>query len=355
LAIGQEKLSTETFHLMKAAAYRHRVGMLRNQPLLANCSADAFHTGLVFEVALTGSSDDALQPPEWIQLTPRGSVKTRDGRFFIFDPERLASAFRKDDLKLPIDFEHESSFVPTLGPRPARSWIVEMEARAAGLFGRVEWLPDAIAALRAKSYRYISPTLWLDPDGKTPRLVKAAALCASPALGMPALASSQKLPTNGDQRMKTLLAKLGLTENATEAEALAKVEALSSAADPALFVPVAQLTAANAQLATLRAEVDAEKVRLQAEKCQALIDKGVSDGKIAPAAKDHYLSFAKADFVSCSAALEAMPALVASGTDKTVDAASKASGDPASLSAEEAVVAKNLGLTAEQFAAAKVA
>jgi phage I-like protein len=328
---------------------------IHHKNAIALCSSEpALATGFAFEVALAaarGSQDITL--PEWIQLSPRGLVTTRDNRQFSFDPEKLVAAFKRDGLKLPIDFEHESNFTATLGAKPARSWIVDLEPRPAGLFGRIEWLDDAVQALKAKSFRYISPTFALESDRKTARHMIAAALCASPALsGMPAITSST-LSSIGDRLMKTLLAKLGLTENATEEEAVAKLSALTP--DPAGFVPVAQLTAANTELAALRAEIDVSKQASEVAKCQGLIDKGVSDGKITPAAKDHYMSFAKADFAACSAAIAVMPVLLGTGQDKAIEDAEKNGAGVAALSADEAAVAKGLGLTADQYATAKAA
>ena len=175
-----------------------------------------------YEVVLAAAeSGKAPSPPEWLQLTPRGDVTARDGRKFSFDPERLAAAFVEGGLKLPIDFDHESEFTITLGAKPARSWIVDMEARPQGLFGKVEWLPDAVAALRAKAYRYISPTFYRDEDGITARLIKAAALVAAPALGMPALAQAETRSVPAE-----IATALGLPTNCEVADAVASIEAL---------------------------------------------------------------------------------------------------------------------------------
>lgn len=323
-------------------------------PALALCSASEGGLqfgGVAFEVAMAAAGDGAPTPPDWIQLTPRGPVKARDGRSFRFDPEKLAAAWRAEQLRLPIDFAHESDHVELLGARPARAWIVEVQAREAGLFGKVEWLPDAIAALSAKSYRYISPTFWLEADKASARLLKGAALVVAPALGMPALASASS--PSGDRPMKSLLAKLGLTENATEEEALAKLSALTTV-DPAAYVPAAQLAAANDALAQAQAKLRAIDEAAALAKCQALVDKGVADGRIAPAAKEHFLAMAKADFASAEKAIGAMPALLAAGQD---DAAKKAGAEAAdgALTPEEIAMCAATGITAEQYKAAKAA
>ncbi len=323
-------------------------------PVLCSSLPAALETaGLVFEIVLAAGENGAVTPPEWIQLTPRGKVTARDTRPMSFDPEKLAAAFTAGGIKLPIDFAHETEFATTLGAKPARGWIVAVEARAEGLFGKVEWLTDAVEALAAKAYRYISPTFWTEADRITARLLKGAALVSSPALGMPQIASPSLCTTStGDRPMKALLAALGLTENATETEALAKLA--SATPDPAQFVPVSQLTAANAALTEAQDRLKAIDEAGVTAKCQALVDKGVSDGKIAPAAKDHYVKLARADFAATEAAIAAMPAVLAAGEADATKQAGKDAAD-GSLSPEEIAMASSLGLTNDQFKAAKAA
>jgi phage I-like protein len=327
-------------------------------PTAAACSSlpdGLMAGGFAFEVAMAAAGDGPAAPPEWIQLTPRGPVTARDGRPFSFDPEKLAAASAREGLRLPIDFAHESDYVALLGAKPARGWITALEARPEGLFGRVEWLPDAVAALTAKSYRYISPTFWLEGDKRTARLMKGAALVTSPALGMPALAASTPTSTPpGERPMKNLLAKLGLTENATEDEALAKLSALTTP-DPAAYAPMAQLSAANAALADAQKKLADIEAAAETAKCQALIDQGVSDGRIAPAARAQFLAMAQASYAAASAAIAAMPALLAAGADKTAKDAEAGGPEQGALSPEELGMASALGLSADAYKAAKAA
>jgi hypothetical protein len=287
--------------------------------------------GVAFEVALAASDGGAAALPEWVQLTPRGAVQARDGRRFVFDPERLAAAFTAGGLKLPIDFEHEAEYTMLLGARPARGWIIAVEARADGLFGQIEWLPDAVTALTAKSYRYISPTFWRDADGVSARLLKGAALVASPALGMPAVASST--PDEQDLTMiKDVLAALGLPETATAADATAAIATLK-AGDPDRHVPKAQHDATVAALATAQATIEATTQAAEAARCGALIDDAVKAGKVTPAARDHYLALAKANFDATAAAIAAMPVVVPAGEDKQVRGGRATSSDAITLGA----------------------
>jgi phage I-like protein len=323
---------------------------------LALCSS--LPAGLIagvaaFEVVMAAAqAGGELVPPEWVQLTPRGDVVARDGRSFRFDPERLAAVFAEGGLKLPIDFEHESEFTVTLGAKPARAWIVETQARPQGLFGRVEWLPDAVAALKAKAYRYISPTFYRDEDGITASLVKAAALVAAPALGMPALASAT--PQNGATMLKDILIALGLAETASAGDVVSAI-ALLKAGDPAKFVPKAQHDATVTALASAEKKLQDADDAAQAARCSTLVDDAVKGGKIAPAAKDQYLALAKSNYDGTKAAIDAMPVVLKAGTDTALDTADADKGAAGKLSEAEKAMAKTLGLTEEAFLAARAA
>ncbi|MGO4735972.1 phage protease [Bosea sp. 2KB_26] len=266
--------------------------------------------GVVFAVEMATAQDGTRRPPEWIQLTPRGQVTARDGRFFRFDPERLVAAHQAGGIDLPLDFDHETEMAMFNGTKPARGWVVELQARPEGLFGRVDWLPDAVQALAARSYRYISPTFWREEDGVTARLMKGAALVTSPALSMPAIASA----SNEDQTMtlKELLVALGLVETASAAEAATAIAALKTP-DPEKFVLKEQHDATVAALSAAQGEIQAGKDAAQLAKCQSLVDDAVKAGKVTPAAKDHFLTLAKASFDATKATIDAMPVLIKPG------------------------------------------
>lgn len=318
-----------------------------NSPRLLLCSAlpSGLSTGgFAYEVVLAAAGGEQASPPEWIQLAPRGEVVARDGRRFALDPERLVAQFRLGGVDLPIDFEHETEFTSTLGARPARGWIVELEARPEGLFGRVQWLADAVQALAARAYRYISPTLWLDPDKRTARALKAAALVSAPALaGLPAIASA-----HGETDMKDVLVALGLAETATQPEAVTAIAALKAGALDK-FVPKAQhdetvaaLSAANARLKTIDEEAATAR-------CTALVDGAVAAGKLAPRAREQYLALAAQAYDQTKAAIDAMPALLKAGVDPLLSAADPAAGVDGQLSDQERQIAARLGVSEADF------
>ncbi|MBB4016726.1 phage I-like protein [Chelatococcus caeni] len=309
--------------------------------------ADLIAGGVAFEV-VTAAADGEVTLPEWIQLTPRGRVTARDGRVFAFDPERLAAGFTAGGLKLPIDFDHETEFTMMLGAKPARGWIVAVEARPEGLFGRVEWLPDAVEALQARRYRYISPTFWREEDGMTARLLKGAALVTSPALGMPAVASAHL----EDPMLKELLAALGLADTATLDDAKGAIARLS-AIDPDKYVPKEQHEATAAALAQAQATIAAARDAAEAARCSSLVDEAVTAGKIAPAARDHYVALARANYDATKAAIDAMPVVVPPGVDPATATADPSTGAAGQLSDAEKEIAAKLGIEPAAFLAAR--
>lgn len=195
--------------------------------------------------------------PEWVQLIPAGPVfQGRDGRTFeLQDPQTVLNAFKGP---IPFDCDHATH----LGMHaPAAGWIESLEARDTGIWGRVEWNRRGKEYLTDRAYRFVSPVLTCsryfsdNPDEPMRFVIKAlesAGLVNSPNLDLVALNSKQPAqpaaetkPTtresNSDTasasaapaeleviRMKELLKRLGLPDTATEAEALAAVEALEA-------------------------------------------------------------------------------------------------------------------------------
>ncbi|MFD2183595.1 phage protease [Rhodoplanes azumiensis] len=129
-------------------------------------------------------------PPAWVKVAPRGPVTTRDGRAYQFDPEALAARFAADGIDIPVDLDHAIARKTLFGERAdAVGWVKELQARADGLYARVEWLAAATAALAARTHRFISPTFKHDDKG-TATWLHSIALVAAPALSMPALAAA---------------------------------------------------------------------------------------------------------------------------------------------------------------------
>lgn len=190
--------------------------------------------------------------PEWVHLLPIGVMQGRDGRIYdLADPDGLIQAFQANAIDLPVDFEHQADKpeAKLKGPIPAAGWIKELQQRANGIWGRVEWTATAAAMIAAKEYRYLSPSILYRQDtGEIKRLL-GAGLVHRPNLFLTALASQDTtmppdaatLPEADISKFLALVAKLlGLPVDAKLDELLSRLEkATLDAPDPAKYMPVA--------------------------------------------------------------------------------------------------------------------
>lgn len=305
-------------------------------------------------VALAASGTSA---PEWVQLTPKGpELAANDGRKHrLTRPEQVIAAFRDYGHPLPVDVEHATHIRADQGlEAPAYGWVREIELRDGALWGRVEWTEQGAAWVVAKSYKFLSIGYGVDkPTGEITRLISVG-LTNTPGFKMPELARA------GDTQEKTKMDKdvldaLGLGSDATAAQAVAKIKDLKTevhtasakAPDPARYVPIAQLDAANAKLKDLEAVETARSDQAIVD----AVDAGIAAGKIIPAVKDDYIAMAKAvGLKAFTATVEKMAVVVGAQSELDgKDPAKKSTG----LSAEETAVAKQMGMTEADYAKAK--
>ena len=104
----------------------------------------------------------APESGQWVQLLPAGRFQGRDGRSFALDNPQavLAETAKRGDL--PIDYEHQMddpAARPASGEVRAAGWIKQIEVRADGIWGLVDWTETARNMIQAREYRYLSPVL----------------------------------------------------------------------------------------------------------------------------------------------------------------------------------------------------
>lgn len=134
--------------------------------------------------------------PEWVHLIPSGHFQGRDGRgpYLLADPQAVIAATlaHQGGADAPIDYDHQTYRSAENGqPAPAAGWFKEFQARADGIWGRVEWTAKAAEHLKNREYRYLSPAFVHDEPGNVLR-IEGAGLVNNPNLELTALAS--KLP-----------------------------------------------------------------------------------------------------------------------------------------------------------------
>jgi len=170
--------------------------------------------------------------------------------------------------KIPMDWGHKS----TTGEDERSPGFWHPEIRDDGIWAvDVEWTPKGYEQLKNKEIRFFSPEGKRNEKTNEVLAITYIALTNRPATNRmkPLVASDapgkQPAPPQEDIPMKELLKKLGLAETATEDEAIAKLDELTTAHDTAK----AEATAKDAELATLRAKADDKLAEFKAETLKA--------------------------------------------------------------------------------------
>jgi phage I-like protein len=313
-------------------------------------------TSSLFGLALNLAADATA--PDWVQLTPAGPrIIGRDGRWWqMTDPQAVADRF--DPTKEPqIDIEHSSQMQAPNGlPAPAVGWIKALEVRDGALWGRVEWTSVGAELVADRAYRYLSPVFTYDfGTGDIHRIV-CAGLTNTPNLELAALNAAE---TESEEMDKAVLDALGLPGAATVADAVTAIATLKSEKamalnqvlqpDPEKFVPKA-----DHQLALNRiTEFEAEAKARAEQEAIAAVDAAVAAGKVAPASRDYHLAVCREQggLAKFKAFAEAAP--VIAGPSKL--GAEPPAGQQGKLSTEELAVCRQMGMTPEDFAAARAA
>ena len=219
---------------------------------------------LIFDLTSPYQNDELPTEFRLFQFGVNKAYKLGDGdkeiAFCQDDAERLIAAYTEAGVDLLIDYEHQSLDGLT-GSKPAAGWIKSLETREDGLYATgVTWTPKAVEMLKSKEYRYFSPAVEYDDEGNMIRMLPSA-LTNLPALkGIKALMNSL-INIEKDKPMA----------NETKIETLDATEALS-------------------QVSQLKLEVEKlrkEKVEMEVN---ALLDKAVVEGRLAPAKRQEFFS-----------------------------------------------------------------
>ncbi|CAN5129842.1 hypothetical protein BH10PSE8_BH10PSE8_01000 [soil metagenome] len=345
----------------------------------------------------------AGQAPEWVHLMPVGTFSGADGRgpYALKDAAAVITASMTAG-KLAIDENHSiDKAAPEGRPAPARGWIVEMEARADGIWGRVDWTGEGKRLVDDHAYRGISPVFVSAKAGGAVVKILRAALTNDPNLTLTTLHSR----TPDMDFLAKLRAALGLKADVAEDAVLTAVTshaaivtahaALLTAAglkaDAAPADLVAQVTThaadagklgaiathfktAGLDLAKLTpkdlethlqargegnvAELTQTVVSLQSrldqlqqagakDKAEAFVDGAIKAGKPIRALRDHYVTQHQKDATRVETEINAMVSINGGGIVKPPSAQGGA------LDADELATCELMGLDPVKFAASK--
>jgi phage I-like protein len=258
----------------------------------------------------------AGQVPEWIHLIPAGTFSGVDGKPYVLrDAEKVIAASMTAG-KLPVDENHSTQRAPAAGaPSPARGWIVELQNRADGIWGRSEWNESGTALMTDKAYKGISPVFTYDKADGTVIAILSAALTNNPNL-----TQLTALHTNGNDMDKiaicTALGIAGTVDDAAVMTALQTAVAAGTelatvkaelAALKLTHVPIERVTALETSLNTLQAEG-------KRAAAVAFVDAAIKAGKPIAAARDAYIAQHVADPAGTETLVNLLPSTVM-GTD----------------------------------------
>lgn len=315
----------------------------------------------------TLSAEIAPQAPDSFRLLPAGAFRASDGRpegleAWVLDHEdmaRLVADALARDTDYPIDYEHQILEARNNGqPAPAAGWFRRLEARDDGLYAvDVRWTARARQMIEAGEYRYISPVFTYDRrSGRVTRLIMAA-LTNHPALDgltdLAPLTEDFSMSDFSSELRERILYFLNLPLTATDAEILAELDKLKemiAGAQQAAAQARAEVEALKSQsvpmseLAAMQAELAALKADAEAKERHALIEAGLSDGRILPAQKDYWQQQPLAALKAWLAVAQPIAALTQSQSDGRV-----ASNAGKALTEEQEIACRIGGWAAEVF------
>ncbi|WP_370269232.1 phage protease [Nioella sp.] len=157
---------------------------------------------------------------DWVHLLPAGTIATVDGRgpYSVLNAAEVIEASFLDRKKLPIDENHAIDIAAPRGQSsPARGYVVELQAREDGIWGRVDWTPSGKALIADRAYVGISPAILHDANGRVLRILSASLVNRPNLRGLTALHHQEGLVTFQSK----LAEKLGLNAAASEDDILA--------------------------------------------------------------------------------------------------------------------------------------
>jgi phage I-like protein len=326
-------------------------------------------------IALLASQDipASAEAPEWVHLLPAGVATTMDARgpYMVESADEVIAASFADSDKLPIDENHSIDLAAPRGESsPARGWIVAMEARADGIWGKVRWNNSGKELLADEAYRGLSPVISHTKDKRVIRILRASLVNRPNLRGLTAL--NQEEPQTM-AFMEKLIAKMGLKAGATEEDILAALPgkdtpALQSAlaeigtalgvegAEATAIVAAAKLAgsgkdslvALQAQVETLSNELKETRDAKARATSEAFIDGAIRDRRAGLNAgnREEMIALHMANATTAEKLILGMPKLGPSGA--SVEPPPKGDGE-ISLNAEQRAAAVALGIAPEKY------
>jgi len=295
--------------------------------------------------------------PEKLKLLPYGAMTGNDGRQFTNDnPTAVLEHFKNKKRQIPLDIEHATEIKGPKGePAPAQGWFRELEIIDGEIWAPVALNSDGERLIENENYKYISPAFLHNKDGQIIG-ISSVGLTNKPNLDLPSLNHEEEPST---MKISAALASLLAlnAETATEQDVINAVTqlqddtklALNRAENPdlKLFVPME-----THQLALNREKEANDKLsEIRENEFETLVDGAISDGKVAPANKEMFLSMCRQDggVDSFKTYLETAPQIASSETKHN----KQPGNDATKLDEAELAMCHQMGLTEDEYLAAK--
>lgn len=299
---------------------------------------------------LTTIASSDFGQPQWVQLMPAGRFQGRDGRgpWVLPDPPAAVSASRRyaGANKIAIDYEHQTQLSAVNGqPAPAAGWITDLQPRADGIWGLVEWTDRATEHLRQREYRYLSPVFNHTRMGQVIRIV-GASLTNVPNLELTALARAGETM---DQDLSELRRLLDLPPDASVTAITDKVRGMltarqSAQPDPTQWVPFETFQ-------QLYREFKGRDQGVTAMQAEHVVDQAIQAMKLPPFLKDWGLSLCKTNVPAFEAFLSTEAGTMFTHLKQPIGPfGSPPTKGAGALSEEDMAVCRTMGLLPEELA-----
>ncbi len=319
---------------------------------------------------------DSAEVPEWVHLLPAlaGDVQTYDGRgpYKLADMQALIAASMQAERGMPIDENHATDMAMMNGAgAPARGWIKELQTRADGLWGRVEWTRAGKELLADRAYRGLSPVFNHLPDNTITRVLRAS------LTNKPNLKGLVSLNTETTMNMAAIAKALGLGDDATEEAILAAIGKMKKPDDTAMQSALAEigtvlgveggdptavlaaaratklgdgaLTAMQAELTRVTTQLTSMQTEGATTRATTFVDGEIVKGRVGvKPLRDHYIAMHCEDAARVEKEIGALPILGPLGITAQPPANA---GEITSLNAEQTQVADQLGIPHAKFLA----
>lgn len=286
-------------------------------------------------------NDFTLQQEDWLQLTPIGEFPHEAGvqrvdkaavDEMVANFNSLRSRFSRRFGGLPFYIGHPDvpAFANKFPDRKAYGWVMDLEARADGLHGKVKWSEAGKELVANAHYKFFSPYWGAKEIGMEniggrrtkvfrPIELVSVGLTNEPNIPVLPLSNEQTAPTT----MKLpdwLIQLLGLSADVTEEQAKT---ALSNCVNERNTLTTAKQTLANEKATadgaltaektahsttrtTLEGERDAAQTKFANERkarTTLLLDLAIQDGRITPAQRPQWQADLDKEFDTKSVAL----------------------------------------------------